>query len=286
MKATKTLLAGAFVLALGACDNNNSTNTDSGSGAMAETPNVAGDTEDRSRGMAATMGDNAGSATMGEVAGTSDASGLAEPDRKALMAVMEVDRHEIEASEAALAKNVQGPVRDYAETLRDDHTRNLDTTQSLMGRSGAGSGMGSGTDSGSEMNTVAGGTAATAGGTTGGSATGGTTGGSSTTGGATGGTTGSGAMTHGAMDATAHPDLVEMKRKHDAQREQLAKLEGQAFEKAWVEAMVTGHQEALTKLDSELIPSATDSRVRDHLQTTRKAIAGHLEIAQNLQQRR
>lgn len=264
MTPSKTLLAGAFVLALAACDNNNATNTDSGSGTLAETPNSTGDTEDRSRGLAATMdNDAAGTGTVGD-AGMAGASNLAEPDRKALMAVMEVDRHEIEASQAALAKNVQGPVREYAETLRTDHTRNFDATQSLLGRSGT---TGTGTGSGSEMSTVAGGTAATAG----------TTGST--------GTTGSAATGHGAMDAAAHPDLAEMKRKHDAQREQLAQLEGEAFEKAWVEAMVTGHQEALTKLDSELIPSASDSRVRDHLQTTRTAIAGHLETARSLQQR-
>lgn len=264
MTPSKTLLAGAFVLALAACDNNNATNTDSGSGTLAETPNSTGDTEDRSRGLAATMdNDAAGTGTVGD-AGMAGASNLAEPDRKALMAVMEVDRHEIEASQAALAKNVQGPVREYAETLRTDHTRNLDATQSLLGRSGTTTGTGSG----SEMSTVAGGTAATAG------DTGGT------------GTAGSAAMAHGAMDAAAHPDLAEMKRKHDAQREQLAQLDGEAFEKAWVEAMVTGHQEALTKLDSELIPSASDSRVRDHLQTTRTAIAGHLETARSLQQQR
>ena len=265
MNRTKTLLAGALVLALAACDNNNSTNTDSGSGARADAPNAAGDTEDRSRGMAATMDDNAAAGTMGD-ASMANASALAEPDRKALMAVMEVDRHEIEASEAALSKNVQGPVRSYAETLRDDHTRNLDATRGLLGNSGGAAGAGTG--SGSEMGTVAGGTAATAGNTT------------------AGGTAGSGAMAHDAMDAAAHPDLAEMKRKHDAQREQLAKLEGDAFEKAWIDAMATGHQEALTKLDSELIPSATDSRVRDHLQTTRKAIAAHLETAKTLQQGR
>lgn len=260
MAPSKTLLAGAFVLALAACDNNNATNTDSGSGNLAETPNSTGDTEDRSRGMAATIGNGAATGPAAD-AGAANTSSLAEPDRKALMAVMEVDRHEIEASQAALAKNVQGPVREYAQTLRNDHTRNLDATQTLLGRSGTNTGTGSG----SEMSTVAGGTAATAG---------------------TTGPAGAGAMSHGEADATAHPDLAEMKRKHDAQREQLAQLDGEAFEEAWVEAMVMGHQEALTKLDSELIPSASDSRVRDHLQTTRKAIAGHLETARNLQQQR
>ncbi|ATD67297.1 hypothetical protein CNR27_07465 [Luteimonas chenhongjianii] len=259
MAPSKTLLAGAFVLALAACENKNATNTDSGSGTLADTPNSTGDTEDRSRGVAATI-DNGAAGTGSTSNAGAGMPNLAEPDRKALMAVLEVDRHEIEAAQAALAKNVQGPVREYAQTLRNDHSLNLDATRILLGRSGNTTGTGSG----SEMSTVAGGTAATAGNTD----------------------TGAGSMSHGEADATAHPDLAEMKRKHDAQREQLAQLEGQAFEKAWIEAMVMGHQEALTKLDSELIPSASDSRVRDHLQSTRAVIAAHLETARALQQQR
>jgi len=39
---------------------------------------------------------------------------------------------------------------------------------------------------------------------------------------------------------------------------------------------------ALAKLDDALIPDANDDRVRSHLQTTRSAIAGHLESARGL----
>src|SRR5690606_41187708 len=75
-------------------------------------------------------------------------------------AVMEVDRHEIAAAGDALSKNVEGGVRDYAQMLRDDHTRNLDATRRLMGdAAGAGDAAhasAGGTDHGTDPATGAG----------------------------------------------------------------------------------------------------------------------------------
>lgn len=241
MKMSKTLLAAALALACAACDNN-STMVDSGSGPTADPPNSTGDTEDRSRGIAATA--SAPAAPMGTAA-SQGSDVLADGDRKALMAVMEVDQHEIEASEVALSKGLQGAARAYAETLRRDHTRNLEATRTLLGAA---------TDqTGREMTTVAGGTATT--------------------------------TTSATSDAPgALPELAEMKRKHDAERAQLASLSGERFRTSWIDAMVKGHQEALTKLDSELIPGSSDARVKAHLQSTRSAIAAHLGTAEQLQQ--
>ncbi len=242
MKRANLLLAGAVVLALAACNDNNSTTTDSGSG-KAEARNSTGATEDHARGMATTLGDpdSPPGAGLPETEGTST---FVEADRKALLAVMEVDQHEIAAADAALAKNVQGEVRAYAETLREDHTRNLEATRALLGPSADATGE--------AMTTVGGGTAATTESAT--------------------GTPASGAQ-----------HLTEMKRKHDAEREHLQTLSGAAFQKAWIESMEKGHAEALAKLDDELIPNAQDDRVRSHLQTTRTAIAAHLETARGLQ---
>ena len=47
--------------------------------------------------------------------------------------------------------------------------------------------------------------------------------------------------------------------------------------------MVKGHEEALAKLDNELIPGATDQAVRQHLQDTRAAISRHLDTGRSLQ---
>ncbi|MBJ6979344.1 DUF4142 domain-containing protein [Luteimonas sp. MC1895] len=178
----------------------------------------------------ATAGDATASAAMDPTTGTAMASGDA--DHKALLAVQEVDRHEIAAAEDALSKNVEGEVRRYAETLRDEHTRNLEATTRLMGD-----------DSGSA------GTSA--------------------------------AMAHGAGGSDA--ELAAMRQKHEAERTRLAALEGEAFTTAWVDAMVKGHEEALAKLDSELIPGASDAGVSQHLRDTRAAIQRHLDTARSLQ---
>lgn len=241
MKRSNLLLAAAVALALSACEGNNSTQVDSGSG-HAESRNSTGATEDHARGMATTLGERDSPAGVGlpESAGTAT---FVEADRKALLTVMEVDRHEISAAEMALAKNVQGEVRAYAEALLQDHTRNLEATRSLLGPAADATGE--------AMTTVAGGTAAT--------------------------------TETAAGDADAHRDLAEVKQKHDAEREHLQTLSGAGFQKAWIDAMVKGHAEALAKLDDALIPDAKDDRVRSHLQTTRSAIAGHLESARGLQ---
>ncbi len=244
MTRSLPLLAGAVALALAACDNN-ATHVDGGSGSAAtDVPNSSGQSEALARGMASTQDGAPDAGTLGEAR-----SMLADADRSALMAVAEVDRHEIAASELALSKDVQGPVRDYAETLQRDHTRNLEATRALLGPAAG---------TGETMTTVAGGTAATTRAAT-------------------------GADTRGEA-GDAPPDVMAMQRKHEAQHQTLAALDGAEFQRAWVDAMVTGHQEALDKLDSELIPSADDARVQRHLQTSRTAIAGHLETARGLQQ--
>jgi len=74
-----------------------------------------------------------------------------------------------------------------------------------------------------------------------------------------------------------------MQEKHEAERTRLSSLTGAAFTTAWVAAMVTGHEEALAKLDNELIPRASDPLVLAHLRDTRTAIARHLNAARALQ---
>lgn len=253
MKAAPILLSAAVALALAACGNNDTQNNDS----LITGTNAGDDAADNTvpRTGAATDPMNTGSDAVGLAAG--DQAGTASAgDRTALMMVAEVDRHEITAAEDALAKGVEGEVRDYAQTLIDDHTRNLETTERLMDRAGsggaAGTGMGPGTGS------------ATATGTGTGTAAGGRT---------------------AAADQDM-PGVADMKQKHEAEREHLSQLEGEEFTTAWIEAMVAGHEAALAMLDDELIPGASDPEVTSHLQNTRSAIASHLETARSLQSNR
>lgn len=63
----------------------------------------------------------------------------------------------------------------------------------------------------------------------------------------------------------------------------LQKLDGKAFEAAYVTAMVKDHTDALAALDKQLIPVAKTAQVLAHLQTTRSHVAEHLAAAKTLQ---
>ena len=235
MKPAITLLAATLALGLAACTNDNDANdpSDAMAGAPAQTGTTAGDASGTSAGATADVMAPAVHTPVGPVAGAPAAEG----DRKALAAVMEVDRHEIAAAGDALAKNVQGDVRSYAETLREDHTRNLEATRRLMGDTTSDGDMAAHTAQNPTAGTAA----------------------------------GPGASTDAmAGHAPSDPELVAMKEKHDAERARLSALEGEAFATAWLQAMVKGHEEALAKLDDELIPGAGDAGVKQHLQDTRR----------------
>ena len=249
MKPAITLLAAALAFGLGACANDNDADNTAGT-AMDGTSAPAGTAAGEAGNTSADATADAMAPDANTPAGPGSAAPVADADRKALAAVMEVDRHEIAAAGDALAKNVQGEVRTYSETLRDDHTRNLEATRRLMGDAGSAGDMGA-----HHAQNTAAGTAATPG--------------------ATGDT----------MPAStpSGPEVAAMKQKHDAERQRLSALDGEAFASAWVDAMVKGHEEALAKLDNELIPGASDAGVRQHLQDTRAAISRHLDTARSLQ---
>lgn len=79
------------------------------------------------------------------------------------------------------------------------------------------------------------------------------------------------------------PAITDQKSKGDAETQQLASLDGDAYAKAYIDAMVMDHQDALTKLDSMLIPAATDDAVKKHLQMTRDHVQQHLDKAKAIQ---
>jgi len=59
--------------------------------------------------------------------------------------------------------------------------------------------------------------------------------------------------------------------------EALAKTPAADYERAWLQAMVDGHTEALAMLDTRLIPAAKDEPLRNFLNNTRDHMAMHLE---------
>lgn len=80
--------------------------------------------------------------------------------------------------------------------------------------------------------------------------------------------------------------VKSQREKSQRELERMAELEGDAYSTAYIDAMVRDHTEALTMIDSRMMPAATDDAVRQHLSDTRKAISSHLDRAQELQQDR
>lgn len=84
----------------------------------------------------------------------------------------------------------------------------------------------------------------------------------------------------GAMAETA--DVKAQKDKGAKELAMLDKSSGEAYEKAYIDAMVKGHQDALNAIDNKMLPAATTDAVRQHLTTTRAAVAKHLERAKEI----
>jgi len=70
--------------------------------------------------------------------------------------------------------------------------------------------------------------------------------------------------------------------KHQATRDRLAKLSGDAFDRAYVTEMVAGHKKAVTDFTREST-SGTDSDVKAWAAKTLPTIQGHFKMAQDLE---
>ena len=87
----------------------------------------------------------------------------------------------------------------------------------------------------------------------------------------------------GSSSDAANDEVGAQKQKSEAELAALAPLSGDAYEKAYIDAMVTGHAEVLGMLDTKLIPAAQTAGVQQHLAATRERVAMHLEKARELQ---
>lgn len=88
-----------------------------------------------------------------------------------------------------------------------------------------------------------------------------------------------------ALNPDEQAQLAQAQRqKSEQERATLDQQDGEAYTRAYVDAMVKGHTEALAMLDQQLIPAAQREEVRQHLTTTREHVARHLEEARALQE--
>jgi len=81
------------------------------------------------------------------------------------------------------------------------------------------------------------------------------------------------------------PEVDALAKKGAEMLAALVPLDGQAFERGYLDAKVKGHTDALAKIDNELMKSADNKAVTNHLTKTRAAVADHLAKAKALQGR-
>lgn len=79
------------------------------------------------------------------------------------------------------------------------------------------------------------------------------------------------------------PEVQAMKDKSKSDLDALGQKSGKEYETAYVDAMVSGHTEALALIDGRLLSLASTGPVKDHLMDTRDHVVMHLEEARKLQ---
>jgi len=79
------------------------------------------------------------------------------------------------------------------------------------------------------------------------------------------------------------PKVEKLQVKGAGELAALVPLDGDAFEKAYLAAMVKGHTEVLGMIDGQLLKAAKNDALKQHLTASRAHIAEHLEKAKSLQ---
>jgi len=74
-------------------------------------------------------------------------------------------------------------------------------------------------------------------------------------------------------------EVRALKVKGEGELASLGTKSGAAYAKAYIDAMVKGHTDALDLIDRKMIPAATGAAVKEHLTKTRAHVADHLERA-------
>jgi predicted outer membrane protein len=75
----------------------------------------------------------------------------------------------------------------------------------------------------------------------------------------------------------------ELRVKGAQELSQLVPLDGKEFEKAYMDAMVKGHQDVIAMIDGQLIPATKNSELKKQLMDTREHVSMHLEKAKEIQ---
>lgn len=79
------------------------------------------------------------------------------------------------------------------------------------------------------------------------------------------------------------PSVEKMQKQGAGELAALVTLDGEAFERAYLAAMIKGHTDVLNMIDNQLLKRAKNDSLRQHLTATRSHVADHLEKARTLQ---
>ena len=86
-----------------------------------------------------------------------------------------------------------------------------------------------------------------------------------------------------AMPINANPQ--DLHSKGSAELVKLAAKSGDEYNKAYVDAMVAGHEQALKLIDNNLLKNAKNSDLKSFMTDTRAAVSHHLDEAKKLQEK-
>jgi predicted outer membrane protein len=73
-----------------------------------------------------------------------------------------------------------------------------------------------------------------------------------------------------------------LKQKGAGELAMIVPLDGEEFEKAYLDAMIKGHEEVISMIDSKLLTTAKNDALKAHLTETRGHVAMHLDQAKKL----
>lgn len=81
----------------------------------------------------------------------------------------------------------------------------------------------------------------------------------------------------------ASAQAKDLKQKGKEEMKTLSSLKGVDFDKAYIQAMVKGHEEAINLVDNELLKSVTNPALKEFLDTTRGHLETHLDKAKKIE---
>jgi putative membrane protein len=85
------------------------------------------------------------------------------------------------------------------------------------------------------------------------------------------------------LDMVQDQEVKDLRSKGSDEATALSSKDGKEFEKAYIDAMVQGHTEALETIDGKLIPNARNPELKKMLNETRGHVSAHLEQGKRLQ---